>query len=270
MIKLTRRFKNNKKKTIKRGGALEEEKDNVVKRQGIIDNATSNIASNVNNVVDKIGAAIIGNINDTLGSEHAKQTTLEAVKDTANIVKNTSKIFNDALNDPKLKAEIEDAIINAGKLSEVVIKASEKPLNEAVDVAVKSAQKASSAGLTGAIKVGTDALGAVPFVGAIINAGKALNNASIAASAMSEAGSEMAEATSELVDKTKKNIDHLLNELEEKKKIGEQISNRTTNSINEFENPNITQMTQSKGGTHKTRRKFLKHKSKSKRVRFDV
>jgi hypothetical protein len=81
---------------------------------------------------------------------------------------------------------------------------------------------------------------------------------------MSEAGSEVAEATADAVIQTKQNVDRLLKELDEKKKMGGQISNRTTNSIHEFENPIMTQTT----GGGKTRRKFLRNKGKSKRVRF--
>ena len=55
-----------------------------------------------------------------------------------------------------------------------------------------------------------------------------------------------------------------LKELDEKKKMSQQISNRTTNSINQFENPSVV-----KGGT-KTRRRLFKRKLKSKRVRFAI
>jgi hypothetical protein len=59
-----------------------------------------------------------------------------------------------------------------------------------------------------------------------------------------------------------------LKELEEKKKMGDQISNRTTKSINNFENP-LSSTTQSAGG-RKTKRRLFKRKAKSKRVRFAI
>jgi hypothetical protein len=229
-----------------------------------IDDNDSSFISKALDVADKTGAVIIDNINNVLGSDAVKQTTLQAAQNTAKIVKETAQTFNEAINDPDVKSQIDDAILNAGKLSGVVIKASEEPISNAVDVAAHSAQKATSAALTGAVRVGTDVMGATPFLGAIINAGKAINNASIAVSAMSEAGSEVAEATADAVIQTKQNVDRLLKELDEKKKMGGQISNRTTNSIHEFENPIMTQTT----GGGKTRRKFLRNKGKSKRVRF--
>ena len=225
----------------------------------------SGFISKAFNLADKTGAVIIDNINNVLESDAVKQTTLQAAKNTAKIVKETAQTFNDAINEPDIKTQIDEAILNAGKLGGVVIKASEEPVSNAVEVAAHSAQKATSAALTGAIKVGTDVMAATPYLGAIINVGKAINNASIAASAMSEAGSEVAEATADAVIQTRQNVNRLLKELDEKKKIGGQISNRTTNSIHEFENPFMSKTT---GGGMKTRRRLLKRHGKSKRVRF--
>jgi hypothetical protein len=314
MLKLTRRFKNNKKnKTIKKGGSTKkvEEREERKEREGIFDAAGNTILntassaainaadftlglagyerkdqsdkssneinvpkphdtspsfiSNAIKIADKAGGILLDNINEVLDSDAAKQTTLEAAKGTAKIVKETASKFNDALSEPEIKAQIEEAVVNAGKLSGVIIKAGKEPVKEAVGVAAESAQKATSAALTGAVRVGTDTMAAVPYVGAIINLGKAINNASIATSAISEAGSDVAEATADAVIQTKANVKRLLHELEEKKKIGGQISNRTNNSIYEFENPGkIT------GGGVKTRRKLFKRYTKSKRVKFAI
>jgi len=223
--------------------------------------------SNAIKIADKAGGILLDNINEVLDSDAAKQTTLEAAKGTAKIVKETASKFNDALSEPEIKAQIEEAVVNAGKLGGVIIKAGKEPVKEAVGVAAESAQKATSAALTGAVRVGTDTMAAVPYLGAIINLGKAINNASIATSAISEAGSDVAEAAADAVIQTKANVKRLLHELEEKKKIGGQISNRTINSINEFENPIITQ---TKGGGLKSRRRLLKRYTKSKRVRFFI
>lgn len=314
MLKLTRRFKNNKKnKTIKKGGSIKkiEEREERKEREGIIDAAGNTILntassaainaadftlglagyerrnqsdqssneinvpkphdtspsfiSNAIKIADKAGGILLDNINDVLDSDAAKQTTLEAAKGTAKIVKETASKFNDALSDSDVKAQIEEAVINAGKLGGVIIKAGKEPVKEAVGVAAESAQKATSAALTGAVRVGTDTMAAVPYFGAIINLGKAINNASIATSAISEAGSDVAEAAADAVIQTKANVKRLLHELEEKKKIGGQISNRTNNSIYEFENPGKIA-----GGGLKTRRKLFKRYTKSKRVKFAI
>jgi ABC-type transporter Mla subunit MlaD len=228
--------------------------------------AASGIVSDVENVVDKTGSAIIDNVNEVLGSDAVKETTQQAAEETADIVKEGAERFNDALNDPEVKAEVEEAIENAGEIGEVVVKAAEKPFNEAVDIASQAVPKATGAAVSGVIKVGTDAMAAIPGVGAIIEFGKMLNDGSKAASAIVEAGSEAVEAGSDMFIETKENVEKGLKELEEKKKMSQQISNRTTKSIKDFEN---TSLSQSAGG-RKTRRRLLKRKVKSKRVRFSI
>jgi hypothetical protein len=231
-----------------------------------IGDAASGIVSDVGNVVDKTGSAIIDNVNEVLGSDAVNETTQQAAEETADIVKEGAERFNDALNDPEVKAEVEEAIENAGEIGSVVVKAAEKPFNEAVDVVAQSTQKATSAAVSGAIKVGTDALAAVPFWGAIIDLGKMLNDGTRAASAVVEAGSEAVEAGSDMFIETKENVEKGLKELEEKKRLSQQISNRTTKSINEFENPRVQQS----AGGRKTTRRLFKRKGKSKRVRFAI
>jgi hypothetical protein len=227
----------------------------------VVDKTGTAIIENVGNVVDKTGAAIIENVNEVLGSDIVKQTTEQAAEQTADIVKDSAEKFNEALNDPEVKAELEEAIENAGEVGEIVLKAAKKPLDEAIDIAAESTQKASSAAVSGAIKVTTDALSAIPFWGAIIDLGKMVNDGSSAASAVVEAGSEAVEGASDAFIETKENVEKGLKELEEKKRMSEQISNRTINSINDYENPVMYQ----KAGT---RRRLLKRKAKSKRVRF--
>jgi len=216
-------------------------------------------------LIDRTGGIIIDDINDVLSSNRFKQTTEEAAAKTANLIKESAKNFNDTLNDPAIRAELEEAIKKAGEISELVVKYGEKPYNRAIDVAGKSFQKASSAALTGAIKVGTDALSAVPFVGSLVSAGNALNNTSKAACAITEAGSEIVQTASDAFIEIKKNVDKNLAELEEKKKTANQISNRINNSINDFENPVMRQT-----GGHKTRRRLFKSNAKSRRVMFTI
>jgi hypothetical protein len=306
MSKFTQRLKKIKNKS-KRGGKYGEIKrsyeiNSDSHREGIIDkyeNKLSEAASNVKNMaldtglkmigleriqgnvnekkedhisktestLDKAGSVILGNINEVLGSDVVKQTTEQAAQDTAEIIKTGANKFNQALDDPEVKAEITEAIKNAGELTSIIVEAGKEPFNEVVDIASEATQKATSAALSGAVKVGTDVLAAVPFFGAIVDLGKMVNDGSKAVSAITEAGTEAVEAASDAFIETKKNIETRLRELEEKKKISQQISNRTTNSINEFENP--TTAVQSAGG-YKTRRRLFKRKAKSKRVRFAI
>jgi hypothetical protein len=228
-------------------------------------NMASSTISGVQNIVDKTGATVIDSVNNVLKSDASKQTTLQAAQNTAEIVKMAAKAFNDALDNPVVKAEVEKAVGNAGEIGTLLIEAAEKPVNEMIDlIAVKSIPKAINAVLTGMVKAGTSAASALPGVGALVSLLKIIDDSSRAASAVVAAGSEVAEATADAVIGTTENVKKELKHLEKEQEMAEQISNRTTNSINEFEKPIMTQTT----GGGKTRRKFFRNKGKSKRVRF--
>ena len=231
-----------------------------------IGDTASGILNTVENVADKTGAVILDNVNEVLGSDAVNETTEQVAENTAEIVQENLEVFNDALNNPEVKAEVEETIEHIGDVGAVVVEAAEKPIVKAVDVASNAAVKATGAALAGIIKIGTDAAAAVPGVGAVIEVGKMLNDGSKAASAVVEAGSEAVEVASDAFIETKEGIEKGLEVLEENKKTAEEISNRTTKSIDDFENP-VSTIT--KGG-RKTRRRLFKRKAKSKRVRFSI
>ena len=228
-----------------------------------IGEATADFVSDVANVADKTGSAIIKNVNEVLESDAVKETTAEAAKNTAEIVQENLEVFNDALNNPEVKAEVKEAIDHAGEVGSLVVEAAEKPIEKAVDIASNSAAKATAAASAGLIKVSTDMAAAIPGVGAVIEVGKILNDGSKAASAIVEAGTEAVEVASDAFVETKKKVEEGLKVLEEKKNLAHEISSRTNKSIKEFENVIKTQ-----DGGRKTRRRLLKHRAKSKRVRF--
>ena len=232
-----------------------------------ISDAASGVISDVGNVVDKTSAALVDNINEVLGSEAVSEGVKEAAEETAEITGKLAETFNDAMDDPVVKAEVEEAIENAGEVATVVAKAAEEPIKEVARVSVEAGTDALGAASAGFIKVGTDMLAAIPGVGGIIELGKMINDSSKAASAVVEAGSEAVETASDAFLETSEKVKEGLKELEEKKKEAEQISNRTTKSINQFENP-LTTTTQSAGARRRTRRRLFKRKAKSKRVRF--
>jgi uncharacterized phage infection (PIP) family protein YhgE len=231
-----------------------------------IGDTASGILNTVENVADKTGAVILDNVNEVLGSDAVNETTEQVAENTAEIVQENLEVFNDALNNPEVKAEVEETIEHIGDVGAVVVEAAEKPIVKAVDVASNAAVKATGAALAGIIKIGTDAAAAVPGVGAVIEVGKMLNDGSKAASAVVEAGSEAVEVASDAFIETKEGIEKGLEVLEENKKTAEEISNRTTKSIDDFENP-VSTIT--KGG-RKTRRRLFQRKAKSKRVRFSI
>ena len=243
----------------------EEATEKVDENINKLTNSMSKIVSNVGEVVDKTGAVVLENVNNILGSDAVQKTTEKTAKKTADIVKEGAETFNNALNNPKVKAEVEEAIDHMGEVGSVVIRSAEKPIEKAVDVAANSAAKATGAALSGIIKVSTDAVAAVPYVGSFIEFGKILNDGSKAASDIVKAGSESVEVASDAIIETKEAIDKGLKLLEQKKKLGHEISDRTNKSINEFENPISAQF-----GGRKTRRRLMKHRAKSKRVRFSI
>jgi ABC-type transporter Mla subunit MlaD len=231
-----------------------------------IGDAASGVVSDVGNAVNNTSSSVIGNVNNVLSSDTVNTSVEEAAKETAEITGKLAEKFNDAMNQPEVKEKVEEAIEHAADIGEIVVKSSEKPLQEAVKVSVEAGTKALGAASAGIIKVGTDMMAAIPGLGAVIELGKMLNDGSKAASAVVEAGSEAVETASDAFMETTENVKKGLRELEEKKKMAQQISNRTTKSINQFENP--LQNTTSLVGGRKTKRRLLKRKAKSKRVRF--
>jgi hypothetical protein len=208
-------------------------------------------------VVDRSGGLIISDINEVLASDQFKRTTEEAAKQTGELIRESSKRFNETLDDPDVKAQLEEAIKKAGEIGEMVVKYGEKPYYRAVDIAGRAARKASSAVASGSLKVGSDALAAVPFVGSVVSVGNMINDGSKAASALVEAGSEVVQSASDVFLEVKKNIekDYKLDDLEERKKLGQKIYNRVNKSISNFQNP----FSKKTIGGNKTRRRIMQN-----------
>jgi hypothetical protein len=250
----------------------------------------SGIASDVKNVFDKGSAAVIENINDVLKNPEVGASLNEAATETAQVGVNLLENFNKSLSTPELKEETKKGFETAAEYANIVVESMDKPINNAVDELNEAGTKAASGVVTGAIKVGTNAMSAVPYFGGIISLGKIVNDVSKAAGDIAGAASDASSTISKVVEETSKNIDTGLDKLEEKKeelssskpdetfkpeanfnelkKVGGTVSNRVEKSINEFENP-ISSVSVLTGG-RKTRRKLFKNKGKSKRVRFVI
>jgi len=273
---------------------------------GLISNATE-IIGDVKEVVDKGSAAVIENINDVLESPKVGETLTEAVSETAEIGEKLLETFNEKLSTPELKEETKIALDNVADYADIAVEALDEPINKAVDQLNEAGTKAASGAISGLVKVGTDALAAVPGAGAVVEVGKIVNDASRAVGDVASAASEATSTISKVVEETSKNIDEGLDKLEEKKerlsnsmnsmtpdmnfkpdmnlkpdlnlkpemsfnklnKEGLNVSNRVDKSINQFENPVNSAPVIQQGGK-KTRKKFFKSKGKSKRVRFAI
>ena len=240
-----------------------------------IGNATSSavksISSDIVNVFDKGSAAIVENINDVLESPQVGESLNEAASETAEIGEKLLSNFNEKLSTPEFKEEAKEALKNVSDYAEIVVDSMDEPINNAVDQLNEAGTKAAAGAISGLVKVGTDALAAVPGAGAVIELGKIANDATAAVGHVVEATSQATETVSKVVDETSKNIEKGMDKLEEEKKLATQISNRTDKSINSFENPikNPIKPIYS-GGARKTKRRLFKRKAKSKRVRFSV
>lgn len=244
------------------------------------------ILSTATNFANKATGAVISNLNEVLASDAFQEGTKQAAEETAAILGSTAETFNETLNDPLVKEKVEEALDTASEYAGILAESMEKPVNKAADVFAQAIPKATGAAISGAIKVGTDAMAAVPGLGGVIELGKMINDGSKAASAVIEAGTEAVESASDLYLETSENFKKGLAELEEKKRMAEQISNRTTQSINQFskpfgENPlDKYPVTKNpleqkipgvlKGGANKTRKRLFKNRIKSKRVRFSL
>ena len=255
------------------------------------------IGSDIVNVFNKGSAAIIGNINDVLESPQVEASVSEAASETAEIGEQLLENFNEKLSTPELKEEAKEALENAADYAEIAVEALDKPLNKAIDQLNADGTKAASGIATGVIKVGTDAMAAVPGIGAVIELGKMANDVSAAAGDVVEATSKAASTVSKVVEDTSKNIEEGVNKLEEEKNISENVGEnvgenmsvnesmkggmsklkeinkdglkiytRVNNSINAFENPLQT----NKKRGYKTKRRLFKNRPKTKRVRFAI
>jgi hypothetical protein len=178
----------------------------------------SKMGSDVVNVFDKGSAALISNINEVLGSNIVN----ESLKDTARNLGETSTqllhTFNQAVSTPEFKQETKVALDNAAEIADIFVKSSEKPVNDAIDVLNKAGAQAIAGVSSGAIKVATDAMAAVPGYGAIVEIGKMANDLSAAAGDVVEATTTATEAISKAVQETSNNINQSFETLEKVKK----------------------------------------------------
>lgn len=239
---------------------------------GIINKAPE-IASN-------ISATVIGSMNTALNNPEVKNSVTETAKETAEIATKFLETFNNELSTPKMKEEVKEALDNAGEYAVIAGEALKKPLEVAGERINEAVVLGASGVASGAVKVATDAAAAIPGVGAVVEVGKIINDSSAAIGDVVEAGTDIASTVSELVVNTNDNITEGIENLNAIKKEGNNIAERTGASVESFndssKNRNLSSVvpsilkTENKIGGRKTRRKLLKRKGKSKRVRFAI
>jgi len=240
----------------------------------------SKVSGDVVKVADQTSSAIIQNINDVLKTPEVNETVAEAGRETTEIAKKLLNTFNASANNPEFKRDFINATNNLADYATIVTESMDEPINQSIDMLHNAGVKAVSGLASGAVRVMGDAAGAVPYVGAVVDIGKAVNDGSKAIGSVIESGTEAVQAASMVVEKTSESFKKKLQMLEEKKKQAEQIMNRTNNSINQFQNNakilgmnnqnianNQSNQNTTGGGTRKHKR--LKNRNRfSKRVRF--
>ena len=178
-------------------------------REGVIDKLGNTLELTTANMLDRVNKVLESNQPDDKGLE-------EVVQDTVSILNKHVSNFNNTMDDPVAKEELKKTIENASEIADVIAQSAEKPLSRLIKVSFASSLDALRASISGAIKVLTDAMAAIPGVGAIIEIGKIANDSSKAVSAVVEAGSDITEATSDAIMETKDNYEQLMKEQEEK------------------------------------------------------
>lgn len=246
-----------------------EEQNKINEKINEISNTTSGLTNEIKNVANNASATVIENVNEVLGSDIVKENLRNAAEDTANIIKDNAEVINEALNDPEVKQEVKEAIENVSEYANIGIEAMKEPFNKGVNQLTETINEVSPKLVKAGINTINAAAEEIPVIGTVYSLLNIVNNASKAASASVEAGSEMVETVSDAFMETKKNYEEGMKMLEENKKISDEISSRTNKSIKEFESPlEKFRNTGQAAGAHKTRRRLMKRKGKSKRVRF--
>lgn len=178
-----------------------------------------NSINTLNRIVSKGSSIVLGEVNNVLDSPFVQNS----VTNTADVLTK----FNDKVNTPEIKEQTKEALDNAAEIANEALESMDKPLNTAIDQLNAAGVKAASGITSGVIKVGTDAMSAIPGIGAIVALGKMANDVSAAAKEVVEATSDATITMSKVVEESTKNFD----ELQERKK---EINQRTNQSLNKF------------------------------------
>jgi hypothetical protein len=237
------------------------------------------------------GLALVLNQVNTVLAGSGVQTSVDA--ETARATELVTDIFSrvaEKLQDPKLQEQARLAGDELAIYAKILVDAMREPLTELVGILSQAGLKATSAITVGIIKVVTDAMAAVPGVGAVIEVGKIANDVSRAVGDAAEAGSNAATATSkaifDITENVKQglktataaanqtpagevienpetnvprgggytNIKQALAELARAQRAGKKIENRTRQEIARFENPRIqTKNNKTRGTTRRQR-----------------
>ncbi len=284
MRRLTRRMKINKNKTFKVGGGDDDRKgivdiitdkaldvgttvgDSALKIVGlerINKENNANVPSNQPSSTDSNTFSAINNVNEVLDSDYVQSSVNQVAQDTLDIGTKLSQNINEVMDNPEAKEEIKHALDNVGELSSIAVDALKEPVSKGIDNIAETVNESAPKFGRAVGKGIWDFLTAIPPISIAADAINIANDVTKATSAAVEAGTEVVESTSDIIRETTDNFKQNLEELNKQKKISTQITNRTNKSIDEFANGNMS-------GGKKSKRRLLRRKYKTKRVRFNV
>jgi hypothetical protein len=189
----------------------------------------SNVSS-VGSAISHATAGVMNNVNQVLQSPEIQQ----AAQKTAAIVSKTAQNINQTMNNPILRAQVNEAIDHGGEIASRVVEASKQPMKKFMNVVINSAMASSGDLGSGAAKVAADVVGAIPGIGAVVDGLRILNDSSKALSSVAKTASTIAESASETVEETKQIFDQ---QYKDALNTGQAITNRTNNSMKAFLDP---------------------------------
>ena len=230
----------------------------IKKENDIVPQEVDQKVNEIGSAASGLAASVMENVNEVLGSPQLQNSLNNTASETAEIGTNLLENVNEKLSTPQFKEAATKVIDNVADYTNIIVKAIDEPLNNSIDTLNEAGTKAMSGIASGAIKVGTDALAAVPGAGAVIELGKMANDASAAAGDVVEATSDATTAVANIVKETTENMKEGIDDLKNKELEAKQIGGRINKSIHLFENP------LQRGGGRKTRRKFLNNNAKSR------
>ena len=158
------------------------------------------------NILNKGLGIILNQVNTVLAAPGVQTTVdVEAARATELVTDIFSRVA-EKLKDPKLQEQARLAGDELAIYAKILVEAMREPLIELVGILSQAGLKATSAITVGIIKVVTDAMAAVPGVGAVMEVGKIANDVSRAVGDAAEAGSNATTATSKALFDITENV----------------------------------------------------------------
>lgn len=208
-------------------------------------------------ILNKGLGLILNQVNTILaGSGLQTSVDAEATRATELVTDIFSRVA-EKLRDPKLQEQARLAGDELAVYAEILVEAMREPLTELVGVLSQSGLKATSAITVGIIKVVTDAMAAVPGLGAVMEIGKIANDVSRAVSDAAEAGSNATTAASKAVFDVTENVKEAL---AKDKPVNQESASQVVNPETELSDPNMI------GGGHKNMKLALAELARAQRA----